>query len=88
VALLGALAHTVVPWAKRWGLPVAPAIQRLGIQRRVRDVCGLTGWVALDQEGHVRPIILTRANRLARHLLVAFQALASSADVAVRLGET
>jgi hypothetical protein len=88
VALLGALAHNVLTWAKRWVLALAPAIQRLGIKRLVRDVFGITGRVELDHEGHVRQIVLNQANRLARHLLVALQALASSADVAVSLGET
>jgi hypothetical protein len=36
----------------------------------------------------VRHIVLNQANRLARHLLEALQTLASSADVAVSLGET
>jgi hypothetical protein len=88
VALLGALAHTVLTWAKRWMLALAPAIQRLGIKRLVRDVFGITGRVALDRDGHVRHLVLTQTNRLAHHLLVAFQTLASSADVAVTLGET
>jgi hypothetical protein len=88
VMLLGALAHTVLTWAKRWVVALAPAIQRLGIKRLVRDVFGITGRVDVDHEGHVRHILLSQANRLARHLLVALQALASSADVAVRLGET
>lgn len=88
VALLGALAHNVLTWAKRWMLPACPAIQRLGIKRLVRDVFGLTGRVAVDREGHVRHILLNQANRLAHHLLVALQALTCSADVAVSLGET
>jgi hypothetical protein len=36
----------------------------------------------------VRRIVLNQANRLATQLLVALQTLASSADVAVTLGET
>jgi hypothetical protein len=88
VALLGALAHNVLTWAKRWMLLVAPAIQRLGIKRLVRDVFGITGRVAVDRAGHVRHIVLNQANRLARHLLAALQALASSADVTISLGET
>jgi hypothetical protein len=88
VALLGALAHNVLCWAKRWVVARAPAIQRLGIKRLVRDVFGINGRVHLDREGHVRQIVLNQANRLARHLLVALQALTSSADVAVSLGET
>jgi hypothetical protein len=88
VALLGALAHNVVTWAKRWMLPAMPAIQRLGIKRLVRDAFGITGRVEVDHEGHVRQIVLNQANRLARHLLAALQTLASSAHVTVSLGET
>ena len=64
MALLGALAHNVLTWAKRWMLPVGPAIQRLGIKRLVRDVFGVTGRVEVDHEGHVRHIVLNQANRL------------------------
>jgi hypothetical protein len=88
VVLLGALAHNVLTWAKRWVGALAPAIQRLGIKRLVRDVFGITGHVELDREGSVRRIVLNQANRLATQLLVALQTLASSADVAVTLGET
>jgi hypothetical protein len=88
VALLGALAHNVLCWAKRWVVALAPAIRRLGIKRLVRDVFGITGRGTVDHEGHVHHILLNQANRLARHLLVALQALASSADVTVSLGET
>ena len=78
----------MLTWAKRWMLPLVPAIQRLGIKRLVRDVFGVTGRVEVDHEGHVRHIVLNQANRLARHLLAALQMLASSADVTVSLGET
>jgi hypothetical protein len=88
VTLLGALAHNVLTWAKRWMLPAVPAIQRLGIKRLVRDVFGITGCVEVDRQGHVRHILLNQANRLTHHLLVALQMLASSADVAVSSGET
>jgi hypothetical protein len=88
VALLGALAPHVLSGAKRWMLARAPAIQRLGIKQLVRAVVGITGRVALDQEGHVRQSMLTQAHRLARHLRAALQMLASSADVAVCSGET
>jgi hypothetical protein len=88
VALLGALAHNVLTWAKRWMMPLAPALQRLGIKRLVRDVFGITGRVAVDCDGHVRQIMLTQANRLAAHLLIGLQSLASAGNVAVTLGET
>ena len=88
VALLGARAHNVWCWAKRGVVARAPAIQRLGIKRLLRDVFGINGRVHVDRAGHVRQIILNQANRLARHLLLALQERTSSAGVAVILGET
>jgi hypothetical protein len=88
VALLGALAHNVLTWAKRWMAPRAPAIQHLGIKRLVRDVFGIGGRVQLAANGHVTGIVLNHANRTAHWLLAALQALVSSADVTVSLGET
>jgi len=52
-----------------------------------RDVFGIGGRVERDVDGNVTRIVLNQANRLARWLLAALQTLASSADVAVRMGE-
>jgi hypothetical protein len=88
VVALGALAHNVLVWAKRWLHDQLPTIARYGIKRLVRDVFGLGGQVALDAHGQVTGITLNQANRLSRWLVAALQALASSAGVAVTLGET
>jgi hypothetical protein len=88
VVALGALAHNVLVWAKRWLQPQLPGITRFGVKRLVRDVFGIGGRVDLAADGHVTGIVLNQANRTARWLLTALQALAASADVTVTLGET
>lgn len=88
VVALGALAHNVLVWAKRWLHRQLPGISRYGVKRLVRDVFGIGGQVELDADGQVTRIVLNQANRLSRWLLAALQTLASSASVAVTLGET
>jgi hypothetical protein len=88
VVALGALAHNVLVWAKRWLHDQLPGLARYGVKRLVRDVFGVSGQVELDAQGHVTHIILNQANRLSHWLLPALQALASSADVAITLGAT
>jgi hypothetical protein len=88
VAALGALAHNVLVWAKRWLHDHVPGIACIGVKRLVRDVFGVGGRVRLDAQGHVSSIVLNRANRLSHRLLVGLQMLASSAHVTVTLGET
>lgn len=85
---LGALAHNVLVWAKRWLHARLPGIARFGVKRLVRDVFGIGGRVERAADGRITCIVLNRANRLAHWLLAALQALAVSADVAVTLGET
>jgi hypothetical protein len=88
IVALGSLAHNVLVWAKRWLHIHLPGITRFGVKRLVRDVFGVGGRVELDAHGHVTRIVLNQANRTARWLLTALQALVSSADVTVSLGET
>jgi hypothetical protein len=45
VMLLGTLAHNVVVWAKRWLSGDAPKLKRYGVQRIVRDVLQVSGFV-------------------------------------------
>lgn len=88
VVALGALAHNVLVWAKRWLQGPCPRLARFGVKRLVRDVFGIGGRVELDSQGHVIRIVLNQADHCAHWLLAALQTLASSADVAVSLGET
>ncbi len=88
VAALGALAHNVLVWTKRWLHNHVPGITRFGAKRLVRDIFGVGGQVGLDAQGQVTTIVLNRANRLSHWLLAGLQMLASPAHVAVTLGET
>lgn len=87
---LGALAHNVIVWSKRWLQPVAERVSckllgQLGIERLVRDVFGVMGAVETDETGQVQRILLNAADRWAHRLLQAFQGLVSEARVAVVL---
>ncbi len=88
VVALGALAHNVLVWAKRWLQNQVPSIVRFGVKRLVRDIFGIGGQVELAADGRVTGIVLNQANHLAHRLLAALQTLASSAGVAVSLAET
>jgi hypothetical protein len=88
VVALGALAHNVLVWAKDWLQAQCPRVARFGVKRLVRDVFGIGGRVEFDAQGHIIRIVLNQADRCAHWLLGALQGLASSAHVAVSLGET
>jgi hypothetical protein len=88
VVALGALAHNVLVWAKRWLDEHVPGISRYGVKRLVRDIFGIGGQVGLDAQGQVCSVVLNQANRLSHWLLAGLQVLAASAEVAVSLGET
>jgi hypothetical protein len=88
VVTLGALAHNVLVWAKRWLHDPLPGIAQFGVKRLVRDIFGIGGLVALNAQGQVTSIVLNQANRLSHWILAGLQLLTSSADVAVSLGET
>ena len=85
---LTTLAHNVLIWAKAWLLPAAPVLSRYGIQRLVRDLLAIPGWIEFGPEGRIRRIVLNRYSPLARHCVSAFQALVAPLAIVVILGET
>jgi hypothetical protein len=88
VVQLGALAHNVLVWTKAWLLPAAPQLKSYGIPRLVRDVLGILGRVERESTGTVQRIVFNDADRLAHHVVAAFQRLVARAGVAVVLGNT
>ena len=86
VMLLGALAHNVIVWARRW--LAAPKLTHYGILRMVRDVFHLSGFLVRDASGSILQIVLNRAAPLAPFLCESLAALLASAHVAVCLGKT
>jgi hypothetical protein len=88
VMLLGRLAHNVVVWAKRWLAEEAPKLGRYGVQRMVRDVLSVSGFVELGKSGAVKRVVLNAASALARACAKALRLLLEAEHVRVTLGET
>lgn len=88
VMLLGSLAHNVVVWLKRWLEAHAPKLKKYGVQRTVRDVLQVSGFVEVEKRDAIRRIVLNRASTLARHCVNALRALLKAEHVRVILGET
>jgi hypothetical protein len=88
VALLGTLAHNVVVWAKRWLSQDAPKLKRYGVQRMVRDVLSVSGFVELSQSGAIKRVVLNGASALGRACAKALRLLLEAEHVRVTLGET
>ena len=83
---LGALAHNVIVWARRWLAPHFPKVADLGILRMVRDVFHLSGFVVTDPFGHITQIVLNRLDPLANGLTAGLLALLAPEQVTVTLG--
>jgi hypothetical protein len=88
VLLLGALAHNVIVWARRWLAPRLPKVAGYGMLRMVRDVFHVSGTIQVDAMGHIVQLVLNQAAPLAQGLVDALAILLAPAHVAVSLGET
>jgi hypothetical protein len=88
VTLLGALAHNVIVWARRWLLASQPRLQHYGMLRMVRDVFHISGFLVLDALGQIVQIVLNQAAPLAPLLLMSLRDLLAPAHVALILGQT
>jgi Transposase DDE domain group 1 len=88
VMLLGQLAHNVMVWVKRWLLSDAPKLKKYGVQRMVRDVMTVSGFVEVGKADAVRRVILNSASAVARQCAAALRALLKREQVRVILGET
>jgi hypothetical protein len=83
VMLLGALAHNVLVWSKRWLLPAAPRLASYGALRLVRDVLGIGGLVEFDQDGATTRIVLNKGAPQVSYLAEAFRSLLRPQQIAV-----
>jgi hypothetical protein len=88
VALLGTLAHNVVVWAKRWLSGEAPKLKRYGVQRMVRDVLAVSGFVELGKGERIKRVVLNSASAIGRACAKALWLLLEAEHVRVTLGET
>jgi hypothetical protein len=87
LALLEALAHNLLVWARSYLARLCPKVARFGMLRLVRDAFHLNGLIVLDQAAHVRKIVFNRADPLAEELHAGFSALFAHQHVAFILGE-
>lgn len=88
VVLLGAMAHNVMVWARRWLQADAPKLKRYGVPRMVRDVMTVCGFIEMGQRGGIKRVVLNQASALGRHCSKALSALLKPEHVPVILGET
>jgi hypothetical protein len=87
-ALLGAPAHNVVVWAKRWLLEDAPKLKRYGVQRIVRDVLAVSGFLELGKDERVKRVVLNSRSAIGKACAKALRLLLEAEHVRVILGET
>jgi hypothetical protein len=57
LTLLGALAHNVMVWARRWLAPHEPKLRRYGMKRMVRDSFHLSGFLVPDARGRLVEVV-------------------------------
>ena len=88
VALLGALAHNVLVWARGWLAPHEPRLRRYGLKRLVRDIFHVSGFLACDAHGRLTRIVLNQRAPLARGLARSLDILLRPGHIAVNWGQT
>jgi hypothetical protein len=86
VMLLSALAHHVIVWARHW--LASPTLHHYGMQRMVRDVFHLSGFLLTAAGGQGTQIVLNQTAPLASALVPPLRKLLLCAHVAVNLGQT
>lgn len=85
LVLLAQLAHNLAIWTRNHLAQTAPALQRFGILRLVRDVLQIPGQVQLDPQGHVVQITLNRFHPFARIFVQAFSSFLARDDLSLNL---
>jgi len=83
LVLLGALAHNVLVWSRRWLMSAAPWLASYGALRLVRDVLGISGLVEVDQNGATTRIVLNKGAPQVSYLAKAFRSLLRPQQIAV-----
>jgi hypothetical protein len=72
LVLLGQLAHNLVIWVRNSIVAVDPHFTRFGIQRTVRDVLRIDGYVHFHQDGSLARVILNPRHPFAPAVMRAF----------------
>lgn len=88
VMMLSTLAHNLVVWAKEWLVAGVPKLERYGVQRMVRDVLAVSGFIEIDERGTIKRVVMNKAAPLARQYAKCLHGLLKREHVSVILGET
>lgn len=86
--MLGTLAHNLVVWAKRGLVAGVPRLKRYGVQRMVRDVMAVSGFLEMNESGSIKRVVMNKAAPLARQCAKCLHILLTQEQVRVILGET
>jgi hypothetical protein len=85
LVLLAQLAHNLTIWTRNHLAKTAPALQRFGILRLVRDVLQIPGQVQLDSHGHIVQITLNRPHPFAQIFVQTFSSFLARDDLSLIL---
>lgn len=88
VVLLGALAHNVMVWARRWLVAHEPKLRRYGMKRLVRDIFHLSGFRVHNARGRLIEVVLNQHAPLVRGIARSLEALLRPSRIAVNWGQT
>lgn len=87
LVLLSGLAHNVIVWARQWLAAHEPKVRRYGVQRLVRDVFHISGFLVRNRRGQLIKIILNQRAPLVRGLSRSLDVLLHPTHVAVNWGQ-
>jgi hypothetical protein len=87
LVLLGSLAHNVIVWARDWLAKHEPKVRRYGVQRIVRDIFHMSGFLVRNRRGRLLKIILNQRAPLVRGLSRSLEVLLQPTHVAVNWGQ-
>jgi hypothetical protein len=88
LVLLSALAHNVIVWAREWLRAHEPKVRRYGVQRLVRDVFHISGFLVRNRRGRLIKIILNQRAPLVRGVSRSLEVLLRPTHVVVNWGQT
>jgi hypothetical protein len=88
VVLLGALAHNVIVWARRWLAPHEPKVRRYGMKRMVRDIFHLSGFLVHNGRGRLVEVVLNQRAPLVRGIARSLDLLLRPSRIAVNWGQS
>jgi hypothetical protein len=87
LVLLAQLAHNLVIWTRNDLARVDQQFEKYGIQRTVRDVLQIPGFVQFSARGRIKRITLNQNHPLASSIQLAFRASLPMDELSVNLGK-